>query len=97
VSAEESVVAARLGLLGRPAWPYQAEGGLQARILISEGAEVSPDNAANNEQDRRRARLSASLRENLKRRKTQRRSRAADAPATPSAAIETPASRDSKG
>ena len=39
---------------------------------------MSPDDAGNAKQDKRRERLAASLRENLKRRKTQQRSRAAE-------------------
>lgn len=39
---------------------------------------MSPDDAGKAKQDKRRERLAASLRENLKRRKTQQRSRAAD-------------------
>ena len=39
---------------------------------------MSPDDAGNANQDKRRERLAASLRENLKRRKTQQRSRAAE-------------------
>ena len=39
---------------------------------------MSPDDAGNAKQDRRRERLAASLRENLKRRKAQQRLRAAE-------------------
>ena len=41
---------------------------------------MSPDDAGSTIRDRRLARLSASLRENLRRRKAQQRSRAAEAP-----------------
>ncbi len=41
---------------------------------------MSPDKPRANTEDTRRARLAASLRENLKRRKAQQRSRAAEAP-----------------
>jgi len=39
---------------------------------------MSPDDAGKTGRDRRRERLAAALRENLKRRKTQQRSRAAE-------------------
>jgi hypothetical protein len=39
---------------------------------------MSPDDAGSAKQDKRRERLAASLRENLKRRKTQQRSRGAE-------------------
>jgi hypothetical protein len=39
---------------------------------------MSPDEAGSAKQDKRRERLAASLRENLKRRKTQQRSRKAE-------------------
>jgi hypothetical protein len=39
---------------------------------------MSPDDAGSAKQDKRRERLAASLRENLKRRKTQQRSRKAE-------------------
>ena len=39
---------------------------------------MSPDDAGSAKQDKRRERLAASLRENLKRRKTQQRSREAE-------------------
>jgi len=39
---------------------------------------MSPDDAGRKAQDERRERLAASLRENLKRRKTQQRSRASE-------------------
>jgi hypothetical protein len=39
---------------------------------------MSPDDAGRTAQDERRERLAASLRENLKRRKTQQRSRASE-------------------
>ena len=42
---------------------------------------MTPDDAGTSNRDRRRARLAASLRENLKRRKAQQRSRAAEAAA----------------
>ena len=42
---------------------------------------MNPDDAGSASRDKRRARLAASLRENLKRRKTQQRSRAAEKPA----------------
>jgi hypothetical protein len=41
---------------------------------------MSPDDAGSTIRDRRRERLSASLRENLRRRKAQQRSRPAEAP-----------------
>jgi hypothetical protein len=41
---------------------------------------MSPDGQRATAEDRRRARLAASLRENLKRRKAQRRARAVEAP-----------------
>ncbi|RBP18216.1 hypothetical protein DFR50_101160 [Roseiarcus fermentans] len=44
---------------------------------------MGPDEAGNANRDRRRARLASSLRENLKRRKAQQRSRAGDAAPAP--------------
>ncbi len=58
---------------------------------------MSPDDAGSTSQDERRARLAASLRENLKRRKTQQRSREAEAPPTAGDKNAAPASRDPKG
>ncbi len=44
---------------------------------------MNPDDAGSLNRDRRKARLAASLRENLKKRKAQQRSRAADAAPAP--------------
>ena len=57
---------------------------------------MSPDEEAGAIRDRRRARLSASLRENLRRRKAQQRLRAAEAPPAPPAEEEGPAPPDPK-
>ncbi len=57
---------------------------------------MSPDDAGSKSQDRRRARLSASLRENLKRRKIQQRLRAAGTTPGRSAEDEIPAPEDFK-
>jgi hypothetical protein len=57
---------------------------------------MSPDDAGSKSQDRRRARLSASLRENLKRRKTQQRLRAAKTTPGRSAEDESPTPGDLK-
>jgi hypothetical protein len=57
---------------------------------------MSPDDAGSTIRDRRLARLSASLRENLRRRKVQHRSRAAEAPPAPPAREEGPGSPDPK-
>jgi hypothetical protein len=57
---------------------------------------MSPDDAGSTIRDRRRARLSASLRENLKRRKAQQRLRAEEAPPAAPAREEGPGSPDSK-
>jgi hypothetical protein len=51
---------------------------------------MSPDDAGSTIRDRRRERLSASLRENLRRRKAQQRSRAAEALPAPPAKDEGP-------
>jgi hypothetical protein len=56
---------------------------------------MSPDDGRQTTEDRRRARLAASLRENLKRRKTQQRSRAVEEPAAEEK-DRTPGSRDPK-
>lgn len=58
---------------------------------------MSPDDAGNKGQNRRRIRLSASLRENLKRRKAQQRSRAANSTPGRPAEAEAPAPGDLKG
>ncbi len=58
---------------------------------------MSPDDAGNKAQDRRRTRLSVSLRENLKRRKSQQRARAAAAAPAQSAEDAAPAPQDTKG
>jgi hypothetical protein len=55
---------------------------------------MSPDDAGSTNLDRRRARLSASLRENLRRRKAQQRSRAAEKPPAAPAEDEAPGSSD---
>ena len=55
---------------------------------------MSPDDAGSTSRDRRRARLSASLRENLRRRKAQQRSRAAEKPPAAPAEDEAPGSSD---
>jgi hypothetical protein len=57
---------------------------------------MSPDEEGGTIRDRRRARLSASLRENLRRRKAQQRSRAGEAPPTPPASEEGPPPPDPK-
>jgi hypothetical protein len=51
---------------------------------------MSPDELRAATEDRRRARLSASLRENLKRRKAQSRARAGESPSTDAPAKRTP-------
>jgi hypothetical protein len=56
---------------------------------------MSPDERREKSEDLRRARLAASLRENLKRRKAQRRARAAEA--RPSERPEPRAPRDPRG
>jgi hypothetical protein len=55
---------------------------------------MSPDDPVSANRDKRRARLSASLRENLRRRKAQQRSRAADKPPAAAAEDEAPGSSD---
>ena len=57
---------------------------------------MSPDDVGSTIREKRRERLSASLRENLKRRKAQQRSRATEAPPAPPAREEGPASPDPK-
>jgi hypothetical protein len=51
---------------------------------------MSPDESPATSQDRRRARLAASLRENLKRRKAQRLARAVEKPPPDGPAARTP-------
>jgi hypothetical protein len=51
---------------------------------------MSPDERRATAEDRRRARLAASLKENLKRRKAQRRARAVEAPPSDGPASRTP-------
>ena len=63
---------------------------------------MNPDDAGTSTRDRRKARLAASLRENLKRRKAQQRSRAAQTAgaserASPSAAEPGPGHADETG
>ena len=58
---------------------------------------MSPDDAGSASQKERQARLAASLKENLKRRKAQQRSRAAEALAAGDDKAAAPASRDPKG
>jgi hypothetical protein len=58
---------------------------------------MSPDDAGSASQNERRARLAASLRENLKRRKTQQRSRAAERPPAAGDKTAAPAPRGPKG
>ena len=57
---------------------------------------MSPDDAGSTIRDRRRARLAASLRENLKRRKAQSRARAAETPSAPAAEDEPATQPDPK-
>ncbi len=58
---------------------------------------MSPDDAGSASKNKRRARLAASLRENLKRRKTQQHSRAAEPPPLAGDKIATSAPRGPKG
>jgi len=58
---------------------------------------MSPERRGKTRDGGRKARLAASLRENLKRRKTQQRSRAAEAQPTADGEMKPPASRDPKG
>jgi hypothetical protein len=77
MNAKRPNALAHEGLLHLVAWPYQAP-----RQVWSADAwrrnHVRPDNAGSVKQDKRRERLAAVLRENLKRRKSQLRSRAAE-------------------
>jgi hypothetical protein len=57
---------------------------------------MNPDDAVTSARDRRQARLAASLRENLKRRKAQQRSRAAETAAAETEAREKPVTDEAK-
>ena len=76
--------------------PIKRRADFGGRQRVLEGDDMSPDDAGSTIRDRRRARLSASLRENLRRRKAQQRSRAAEAPPGPPAREEGPGSPDPK-
>ena len=57
---------------------------------------MNPNDAGTSARDQRRARLAASLRENLKRRKAQQRSRAAEKAAATAEAREKPGADEGK-
>ena len=59
--------------------PIKPMAALDRCFLKLAGTGMSPDERQEKSEDRRRARLAASLRENLKRRKAQSRARAAEA------------------
>jgi hypothetical protein len=70
VSPPRTCSAGRLGPIKR---------GVRPRVATCfQKNDMSPDDAGKAGQDKRRERLAAALRENLKRRKTQQRSRAAE-------------------
>ena len=83
MNAANAGFSAASDLPSRPRWPYQALDRRRSGPAPSKGMLMNPDDAGTSTRDKRRARLAASLRDNLKRRKAQQRSRAAESgPAT---------------
>ena len=79
MSGEISCLFPALDLLRRPCWPYQADARSHSQSGALSKALMKPDDGGTSAKAQRQARLAASLRENLKRRKAQARSRTAEA------------------
>ena len=79
MTAEKDASRGRIGLPGRPRWPYQAVSPVGRKAFAVGKDRHEPGDERATTEERRRARLAASLRENLKRRKAQSRAREAEA------------------